>query len=178
MLFFLLGFRLTGPFVVMIYKMLISDVLRFCIIFAIFLLGFSHAFFVLFEAQGVLGLMACLKMCFTILLGELEFADANVGAFPAFSIALLLVYVVLVSIMLLNLLIAMMGETYANINEDADGQWQLERARIIFAIESKMTLAQRNDPENKYWTVVDGQKCLQIERVNRDHFRPNRDKQD
>lgn len=51
-LFFVMAFRLTGPFVVMIYQMLINDVLRFCIIYVVFLAGFSQAFFVLFDYNG------------------------------------------------------------------------------------------------------------------------------
>ncbi len=47
MLFFLMAFRLTGPFVVMIHQMLFNDVLRFVIIYSVFLAGFSQAFFVL-----------------------------------------------------------------------------------------------------------------------------------
>lgn len=52
MLFFVMAFRLTGPFVVMIYQMLFNDVLRFFIIYAVFLAGFSQAFFVLFDNNG------------------------------------------------------------------------------------------------------------------------------
>ena len=54
MLFFVMAFRLTGPFVVMIYEMLFNDVLRFFIIYMVFLAGFSQAFFVLFENNGKL----------------------------------------------------------------------------------------------------------------------------
>ena len=52
MLFFMMAFQLTGPFVVMIYTMLINDVLRFCIIYIVFLAGFSQTFFVLFDYNG------------------------------------------------------------------------------------------------------------------------------
>ena len=52
LLYFLMAFRLTGPFVVMIYQMLFNNILRFSIIFMIFLIGFSQAFFVLFEYNG------------------------------------------------------------------------------------------------------------------------------
>ncbi len=52
MLFFVMAFRLTGPFVVMIYAMLFNDVLRFFIIYVVFLAGFSQAFFVLFDNNG------------------------------------------------------------------------------------------------------------------------------
>jgi hypothetical protein len=52
MLFFVMAFRLTGPFIVMIYEMLFNDVLRFCIIYVVFLVGFSQTFFVLFNYNG------------------------------------------------------------------------------------------------------------------------------
>jgi hypothetical protein len=52
MLFFIMAFRLTGPFVVMIYQMLLNDVLRFFIIYIVFLAAFSQAFFILFDNNG------------------------------------------------------------------------------------------------------------------------------
>lgn len=36
------GFKLVGPFIVMIYNMIAGDLLRFLIIYLIFLLGFSQ----------------------------------------------------------------------------------------------------------------------------------------
>jgi hypothetical protein len=42
------GFRSTGPFVVMIYTMIRGDLLRFCLIFFVFMAGFSQALHVLF----------------------------------------------------------------------------------------------------------------------------------
>jgi hypothetical protein len=52
MFFFVMAFQLTGPFVFMIYEMLVNDVLRFCVIYMVFLAGFSQAFFVLFNNNG------------------------------------------------------------------------------------------------------------------------------
>ncbi len=42
------GFRSTGPFVVMIYTMIRGDLLRFCLIFLVFMFGFTQALHVLF----------------------------------------------------------------------------------------------------------------------------------
>lgn len=42
------------------------------------------------------------------------------------SVCLIILYMVIVTIMLLNLLIAMMGDTYAKIAGDTDKQWHLE----------------------------------------------------
>ncbi|KAK7491606.1 hypothetical protein BaRGS_00017059 [Batillaria attramentaria] len=52
-LFFCRGFRIVGPFVVMIYKMIKGDLLRFFIIYAVFVIGFSQAMFIVFK--GVSG---------------------------------------------------------------------------------------------------------------------------
>ena len=41
-LFFCRGFKLTGPFVIMIYRMMAADLLRFVIIYLIFVMGFAQ----------------------------------------------------------------------------------------------------------------------------------------
>ena len=41
-LFFCRGFKLTGPFVIMIYRMMAADLLRFVIIYIIFVMGFAQ----------------------------------------------------------------------------------------------------------------------------------------
>ncbi|KAJ8300412.1 hypothetical protein KUTeg_021931 [Tegillarca granosa] len=47
-LFFCRGFKIVGPFVIMIYKMIKGDLLRFFIIYAIFIVGFSQSFYIAF----------------------------------------------------------------------------------------------------------------------------------
>jgi len=155
----------------MIYQMLFNDVLRFCVIYIVFLLGFSQAFFVLFDNNGFPGFMKSVKSCFFGMLGDFEVEEYAETTFQTISVSLLIVYVVVVTILLLNLLVAMMGDTYGNIIEDADKQWHLERARIIFAIENEMSATERNLKENRYWTMVDNERYLQAQEVNSDHFR-------
>jgi len=172
-LFFILGFKHTGPFVVMIYKMLVGDVVRFTMIYVVFLLGFSQGFFILFNERGFGSFGQRLKQSFLTTLGNIEFEESLNSAFPAVSVILIVTYVVVVGIMLLNLLIAMMSETYSRISEEADKQWHLEWARIILAIESEMTQKEREDEKNKYWTIIDGKKFLQVQEVNNQHFLQN-----
>ena len=43
-LFFCRGFKTTGPFVIMIYRMMAADLLRFVTIYFIFVMGFSQGF--------------------------------------------------------------------------------------------------------------------------------------
>jgi len=43
---------ITGPLVVMIYKMIVGDIRRFASIYSLFLLGFSLGFYYLFQNIG------------------------------------------------------------------------------------------------------------------------------
>ena len=47
-LFFCRGFKLVGPMVIMIYRMLAQDLMRFGIIYFIFLMGFGQAYYLIF----------------------------------------------------------------------------------------------------------------------------------
>lgn len=45
-LFFCRGFKTVGPFVVMIYRMIMGDLLRFVAIYLVFVMGFSQGNFI------------------------------------------------------------------------------------------------------------------------------------
>lgn len=149
--FFLLAWRLTGPMIVMIAQMLTNDVLRFLVIYLVFLMGFAQAFFVLFESVGWSGFVQAVQTCFVAMLGDFDLDRFADSPYTAVSVGLLVVYVVTITILLLNLLIAMMGDTFDKINEAAEMQWHLERARIVFALENELSKEEREDPSNKYW---------------------------
>ncbi|CAF3609508.1 unnamed protein product [Rotaria socialis] len=165
MFFFTMPFRFTGPFVIMIYKMLFNDVLRFCIIYTIFLTGFSQAFFILFNENGFGGFLSSIKQCFLCLLGEFDLDYYIEGQHPLPSVILLIFHIVVITILLLNLLIAMMGDTYADVKKSARKLWHLERARMALEIENGMSSSERKSDVNKYWVVVKGERCLQVEQV-------------
>jgi len=169
--FFLLASRFTGPMVVMISSMLSSDVMRFLSVFFVFLLGFAQAFFVLFAGDGFAGFGHAMQTCFLAMLGDFALDEFALAPFPLVSVGLLVSYVLVVSVLLLNMLVAMMGSTYNRINEAAEMQWHLERARIVFAIEHEMGDEERAKPENKYWTEVNGQRYLQVLVEDPNHFR-------
>lgn len=42
------GFKTVGPFVVMIYRMVVGDLLRFVCIYMVFVMGFSQAYYIIF----------------------------------------------------------------------------------------------------------------------------------
>ncbi|CAG9827226.1 unnamed protein product [Diabrotica balteata] len=42
------GFKTVGPFVVMIYRMVMGDLIRFATIYLVFVMGFSQAYYIIF----------------------------------------------------------------------------------------------------------------------------------
>ena len=150
-LFFFLGFRLTGPFVVMIFHMLTSDVLRFVSIYSIFLMGFSTAFYVLWGQTGMASYVEQFEASFLMLVGGFEtfWKASDESPNRTVAIVFLIFYILLVSILLVNLLIAMMGSTYSRISEAVDKIWLLEWARIIYTMEQEMSCADKEG--QPYW---------------------------
>ncbi|CAF3837681.1 unnamed protein product [Rotaria sp. Silwood1] len=152
----------------MIYKILFNDVLRFCIIYLIFLAGFSQSYFVLFNRNGLQGYLLSIKQCF---LGLIE--DFNLEYFIEeqhlwIGTLLFVLYVVIITILLLNLLIAMMDDTYTDVKRSATQLWHLERARIVLDIESEISISKRQSSINKYWVDIRGERYLQVEQVDDD----------
>eukprot|EP01065_Artemidia_motanka_P050268 TRINITY_DN8560_c0_g1_i1.p1 TRINITY_DN8560_c0_g1~~TRINITY_DN8560_c0_g1_i1.p1 ORF type:complete len:1432 (+),score=447.08 TRINITY_DN8560_c0_g1_i1:75-4298(+) len=167
-LWFFLGFESTGPFVIMIWRMLGSDLKRFLLLFGTFLVGFSQAFYLLERSQTPRVFGRRLHSSFIALLGQVDLTGGSVSRqaeflFPTFASLLLTVYVLLVTVLLLNLLIAMMSSTYSDILEESDKLWNLEWARIMYTMEREdQAASQRNKHSNRYWLEKQGKRyfCL------------------
>jgi transient receptor potential cation channel subfamily V protein 6 len=87
--------------------------------------------FVRFINLGFQGYFGSIKQCFLGLLGDFDLDHYIESPFPFASVTLLVVYVVVVTILLLNLLIAMMGDTYADVKKSAKKLWFV---RYIFLL--------------------------------------------
>lgn len=64
-----------------------------------------------------------MKQCFLGLLGDFDLDLYMQSTFQRVSVLLLVIYVVVVTILLLNLLIAMMSDTYQSVAEGATQIW-------------------------------------------------------
>nr|BDR61291.1 transient receptor potential cation channel subfamily V member 1 [Hynobius vandenburghi] len=85
----------------------------------------------------------CLELFkFAIGMGDLEFTE-NYRFKPIF-IFLLVVYVILTYILLLNMLIALMGETVSKIAQESKSIWKLQRAITILDIEKSFLNSLKN----------------------------------
>ncbi|XP_070416981.1 transient receptor potential cation channel subfamily V member 3 isoform X2 [Equus przewalskii] len=72
----------------------------------------------------------------TIGLGDLNIQQNS--KYPILFLFLLITYVILTFVLLLNMLIALMGETVENISKESERIWRLQRARTILEFEKML----------------------------------------
>jgi transient receptor potential cation channel subfamily V protein 5 len=166
-LYFFRGFKSVGPFVVMIYKMLISDLLCFVLIYFVFLLSYAQAFFVIFrshvgESINYFG-GASESVLSMFLMSLLEFGDVfeqfDHTDHPTLARMLFVSYSILVAVMLMNMLIAMMGKTYQEI-ASRPNEWLRQWARIVLIVERTLNDRERQLLQEAYTDVRDGRRVF------------------
>ncbi|KAF2896771.1 hypothetical protein ILUMI_09404 [Ignelater luminosus] len=158
-LFFCRGFKTVGPFVVMIYRMVMGDLLRFAAIYMVFVMGFSQAFYIIFlsydnpltpedvDDSATNPMSSPIECIIAMFLMSLTNFGDYYAAFEKteheyVAKLLFVVYMVIVAILLINMLIAMMGNTYQKIAETRN-EWQRQWARIVLVVERGVNPTER-----------------------------------
>ncbi|XP_071353076.1 transient receptor potential cation channel subfamily V member 1-like [Trachinotus anak] len=182
-LYYSRGSKQMGMYSVMMQRMILGDLLHFLCVYGVLLFGFSAAIVALIEdaapANGTLArgrsfavdTFKCKKPSyndirfttlelfkFTIGMGDLEFTD-HVQYKEVFYI-LLILYIVLTYILLLNMLIALMGNTVERISKESENIWNLQRAFTILDMERTLPRGLRN----KLFSGVSKMVCLRGEK--------------
>ena len=178
-LFFCRGFKSTGPFVTMIYRMVAADLLRFCIIYFIFVMGFSQSYYIIFisyvqdmedeeseenpmdsPVESVITNFIMSLGGFGGYWGNMESTDHVMAGRILCVLFLLLVYLLLV-----NLLIAMMGDTYGQVAA-IKNEWMRQWARVVLLVERGIPPSQRLVEQNRYSEyMATGEKALILKQV-------------
>ncbi|PVD25324.1 hypothetical protein C0Q70_15824 [Pomacea canaliculata] len=144
LLFFARGVQLTGPFVTMIYKMLRGDLIRFGIIYLIFLIGFTQGFYFLFRdvtddddkgAKKFETFPETILTLFQMTLGEFKYDAFGLSRHVLLTKLVFVIFMILMPILLLNMLIAMMGNTYTQVISKSEKQWRKQWAKIVVVLE-------------------------------------------
>uniref|UniRef100_A0AAQ5XYT0 Ion transport domain-containing protein n=1 Tax=Amphiprion ocellaris TaxID=80972 RepID=A0AAQ5XYT0_AMPOC len=165
-LYYSRGSKQLGMYFVMMQRMILGDLLHFLCVNGVFLFGFSAAIVALiddppltqknltnaslaqgqgfdkdpFKAEGPsyhdMRFTTLELFKFTIGMGDLQFTD-HVQYKEVFYI-LLICYIVLTYILLLNMLIALMGNTVERISTQSENIWNLQRAFTILDIERSL----------------------------------------
>ena len=179
--------------VIMIYRMMAQDIARFGTVFAIFLFGFSQAFFIIFlsfepdppcpdnmeecyvrstsdftviansfiiflvtsallqDENPMPNFVESILITFLMATGELadvwECLDRS--NYPVIGKVHWFLFCMIVTMLLLNLLIAMMGDTYAKIAA-IKNEWMRQWARTVLITERSISPAERLRQQDNY----------------------------
>lgn len=127
--------------------MIIRDSLRFLIVYLFVILGFGFAFHVLFQVSDDIVSdyptpADTLFLTFNMMIGMGELFDGNfesnmaaVERTAVYAKVLYLFYIILSTIILLNLLIAMMNDSYSMILNQNTIMWRIESVSMGVEIE-------------------------------------------
>ncbi|CAG9540766.1 unnamed protein product [Cercopithifilaria johnstoni] len=172
-LFYSRAVKFIGPFVLMIYTILSRDLSRFFLIYAIFLIGFSQSFYIIFmscnnqrakyqnvtvsnQTDDILNHpMEAVMRIFIMTIGEfmvfyrkmVVLCDKTMMMY--IGKIMFVIYELFVSVMQLNLLIAMMGRTYDLIS-GTQTEWKRQWAQVILMLEFSMNPKSRLSALLKY----------------------------
>ncbi|KAG1708696.1 hypothetical protein DVH05_022322 [Phytophthora capsici] len=139
--------RGSGLIIAMMAHM-VKDIYRFFLLYSVFLLGFSGAFYLLLgETSGYETFTTSFITVYLMLYGQLTYDNfKNAKGYTWYtSNFLLLVHLLSAVVVLLNILIAMMATTYAEVWDAAEAEALRSYAQAIVRLEKALTPKQRRD---------------------------------
>nr|XP_020820423.1 transient receptor potential cation channel subfamily V member 3-like isoform X2 [Phascolarctos cinereus] len=135
--------------------MILQDVVRFLLVYVVFLLGFASALSALTSQCLAPGRCPYHSMgsasgsLFKLTLGLGDLSGPEHSKFPVFFLLLLITYVILTSVLLLNMLIAIMTQTVNMAFSRNEKIWRVQRAVTILDLERCL-------PEAWRWWLQEG----------------------
>ena len=141
LLFFAGAIKLTGPFVTMVFAMITGDMTTFFIIYIIIMFGFSQAFYFMEKDNDDENAIKYENYAHTwvalfhMTLSEFSYKAIETSTYPYMAMLFFFFFQVIMPILLFNMLIAMMGNTYSIVNEKSDKEFLKQWARVIMSIE-------------------------------------------
>ncbi|KAM9446101.1 transient receptor potential cation channel subfamily V member 4 isoform 2-T5 [Clarias gariepinus] len=161
-LYFTRGFKLTGTYSIMIQKILFRDLFRFLLVYFIVLIGYASALVSLLNpcpanitvsSFDIMNKSYCrdtaafgtfLLDLFKLTIGVGSLEEMVQGTqYPEVCLILSVIYIVLSFVLLLNMLIALMGQTVSMVSKESKKIWKLQWATTILDIERSLPMCLR-----------------------------------
>uniref|UniRef100_A0AAR2LKM4 Ion transport domain-containing protein n=1 Tax=Pygocentrus nattereri TaxID=42514 RepID=A0AAR2LKM4_PYGNA len=199
-LYFTRGLKLTGTYSIMIQKILFKDLFRFLLVYVLFMIGYASALVSLLtvcptnsticavdcpaslHCRDTVAFSVFLLDLFKLTIGTGDLDDLLQGAqYPAVFLILVVTYIILTFVLLLNMLIALMGETVSQVSKESKKIWKLQWATTILDIERSFPVCLRRSfrvgemvTVGKNWDgTPDKRWCFRVDEVKWSHWNQN-----
>ena len=152
-LFYLGGLKSTGPLIRMIIK-IIAGIQGLVIILAIMVFFFSGSYTVLFQDAEVDGYQNYQDTSLSVF--SMLFDSPDTDLFeetysPSLSKVLMVVFLFFVVVVLLNLLIALMGDIYERVQESASSEATYGLAKLVMEYEGLLSRSFKESKKDEYF---------------------------
>jgi peptidoglycan hydrolase CwlO-like protein len=171
LLHFMRPYQSTGPLVMMIFE-IIADIRTFLLILAIVVVGFANAFYAILSkgpTSNYSTLYLAVRTSFSCMLGGYDLEELDDSTTPVVLSIFWAVFMVIVAIVLLNVLIAIISDSYERLTALSTTNWRLEKAKIVLSCHTLLSKQhkQRLDAHLKrypYLQVIKSTASLQSKR--------------
>ena len=149
LLHFARGFRFVGHLVVIIFRIISSDIAKWACVYLIIMPGFAISLFIVMNDQFMNQTTTLVDQSFATIpyslyrlfrhsMGDAAFdvVSLNEGA-ETFTVVVIVAFTILGTMVMTNLLIAMMNNTFNQIANDALKFWYMQWAHVIIHMERR-----------------------------------------
>ncbi|XP_069753973.1 transient receptor potential cation channel subfamily V member 6-like [Narcine bancroftii] len=143
-IYFARGFKTFGKFSILIQKLIFGDFMHWCCLVFICIIGFTFAFYILFHTLDLTdypyfkSFSMTLRTTFELMMGLLDIPLPYRKPTPTNIYIAYAMYMLFVYLLLLNLLIAMMDDTYWRVVPETELLWKVQFAAVILLLEQRI----------------------------------------